>query len=163
MKSIIKPPVLRRGDVIGICAPASAPDSRQDLESGVRYLERNGFRVKLGKNVFRRRGYLAGSDVQRASDLNEFFSDRAVHAIFTVRGGYGSNRLLTLLDYASGKPLPPKRKKTWRELKTLLRGQLRPKKGHSRQVLEWQAPRRKWEESVNVAAQDYELSVYLSS
>ncbi len=99
MATIVKPPRLRRGDVIGVCAPASSASAREDLESGVRYLEKMGFRVRLGRNVHRRRGYLAGSDAERASDINDFFSDRTVKAIFTVRGGYGSGRILSLLDY----------------------------------------------------------------
>jgi len=99
MIRILKPPRLRPGDTIGICAPASPPGSLSHLESGIRYLERIGFRVKLGAHMYRKRGYLAGSDLQRASDLNAMFSDRSVRAIFTVRGGYGSQRILSLLDY----------------------------------------------------------------
>jgi len=99
MNRIIKPPRLRPGDVIGICAPASPPGSPNSLEHGIRYLEGVGFRVKLGKNIFCQRGYLAGTDVQRASDVNAMFADKSVKAIFTVRGGYGSHRILPLLDY----------------------------------------------------------------
>ena len=95
----MKPPRLRPGDTIGICAPASPPASLSHLDAGIRYLERIGFRVKLGTHIYRKRGYLAGSDLQRASDLNAMFSDRSVKAIFTVRGGYGSHRILSLLDY----------------------------------------------------------------
>jgi len=99
MIRIIKPPRLRPGDTIGICAPASPPGSLSHLESGIRYLERLGFRVKPGPHIYRTRGYLAGSDAQRASDLNMMFSDKSVRAIFTVRGGYGSHRILPLLDF----------------------------------------------------------------
>jgi len=94
---IIKPERLRSGDLIGVCAPASPPC---DLERGLRYLERLGFRVELGKTVHGRLGYLAGSDAGRAADLNNFFADRKVKAIFTARGGYGSHRILRLLDYS---------------------------------------------------------------
>ncbi len=97
---ITKPKHLRPGDVIGICAPASPPATESDLEKGIRYLERAGFRVEVGKNVHRRRGYLAGSDAQRLSDLHSLFASRHVRAIFTARGGYGSQRLLSLIDYS---------------------------------------------------------------
>ena len=52
------------------------------------------------RNILRKRGYLAGTDSQRASDLNELFANPKVRAIFTVRGGYGSHRILPLLKYA---------------------------------------------------------------
>jgi muramoyltetrapeptide carboxypeptidase len=92
---------LRRGDVIGLVAPASPPRTRQRVEAGVRYLEALGYRVKLGRHVDAKRGYLAGSDGERLEDLNAMFRDRQVRAIFAVRGGYGSPRLLPFLDYAA--------------------------------------------------------------
>jgi muramoyltetrapeptide carboxypeptidase len=95
----IKPRRIKHGDVIGVCAPASSPASTEKLNKGITYLERCGFRVELGKNVLKKYGYLAGSDSQRAADLNNFFADPKVKAIFTLRGGYGSHRILPLLDY----------------------------------------------------------------
>ncbi len=96
---IIKPNQLRRGDIIGICAPASPPASDANLNRGIIYLEQLGFRIELGKNVLRKNGYLAGTDKQRAADLNSLFANPNVMAIFSVRGGYGSHRILPLLDY----------------------------------------------------------------
>jgi len=58
-----------------------------------------GYRVKPGKNLFQRNAYLAGSDEQRASDLNEMFEDNEVHAIIAQSGGYGSSRILPMLDF----------------------------------------------------------------
>jgi muramoyltetrapeptide carboxypeptidase len=58
-----------------------------------------GLRSKVGRHVASRYGYLAGTDQQRASDLNEMFDDNEVRAIFSVRGGWGSARLLPLLDW----------------------------------------------------------------
>ena len=98
---IIKPKRLRPGDVIGICAPSSPPSSDKSVEKGITYLEGIGFRVEVGKNIFRKSGYLAGSDAQRAADLNSMFANPKVRAIFTVRGGYGAHRILPLLDYNS--------------------------------------------------------------
>jgi len=103
---ILTPPILKRGDIIGICAPASAPDTTATLDAGIRYLERLGYRIKLGRNVHRKRGYLAGTDAQRAADLNSLFGDPRVKAIFTVRGGYGSHRILPLLNYRAIKRNP---------------------------------------------------------
>src|SRR5258706_13155270 len=87
---ILKPPALKHGDVIGICAPASAPDTSEALEKGIRYLELLGYRIVLGKNIYKKHGYLAGTDRERAADVNALFTDSRVKAIFPVRGGYGS-------------------------------------------------------------------------
>jgi len=95
---VIKPPRLRKGDVIGVIAPAS-PMKPELLEAGVRYLEGLGYRVKLGKYIFEKHGYLAGTDAQRANDFNSMFRNRRVNAIICARGGYGTPRLLRLIDY----------------------------------------------------------------
>lgn len=97
---IIKPKALRPGDVIGICAPASPAPSHDLIEKGIGYLERIGYRVKLGANLFKQRGYLAGTDEQRAADLHALFRDKQVNAIIALRGGFGSQRILPLLDYS---------------------------------------------------------------
>jgi muramoyltetrapeptide carboxypeptidase len=97
---IRKPAPLRRGDGIGVVAPAGAVDEAS-LEAGVRVLETAGFRVRLGKAVRKKSGFLAGSDAERAADLHDMFCDPEVKAIITARGGYGSGRLLPLLDPAA--------------------------------------------------------------
>jgi muramoyltetrapeptide carboxypeptidase len=95
----IRPPALRKGDVIGVCAPASPPLRDGDLQKGIAYLEGLGYRVEPGRNLHKKDGYLAGSDEGRAADLNRFFRDRKVRAIISIRGGYGSMRILNMLDY----------------------------------------------------------------
>ena len=96
---IIKPKRLRQGDVIGICAPAGPLASPDLLTPGIRYLEQLGYRIELSSNLYRKHGYLAGSDAQRVADLHELFTNKHVKAIFAARGGYGSHRILPLLDY----------------------------------------------------------------
>lgn len=103
---LLKPKAIKQGDVIGVIAPASAPASQDKIDKGAEYLERLGYRVKLGKNVRAIRGYLAGTDQQRAADINEMFGDKRVKAIMVVRGGYGSPRLLPLIDYGLVKRNP---------------------------------------------------------
>jgi muramoyltetrapeptide carboxypeptidase len=95
----IKPDRLGRGDLIGIVAPASAPPVPKAVERAVETLTAAGFRVRHGPNVRKRLGFLAGSDRERAADLMGMFQDRRVKAILCVRGGYGSSRLLPLLDF----------------------------------------------------------------
>ncbi len=96
---IIKPERLKTGDVIGIISPASSPDDLSKINKGITYLESLGYRVEVGKNVGQQEGYLAGSDTQRLSDLHDMFKNKNVKAIFTLRGGYGSTRLLDKIDY----------------------------------------------------------------
>lgn len=95
----LKPPRLNFGDTIGIIAPASAPPDPKAIDRSITALERLGFKPKLAPNVRKRWGFLAGSDRDRAADLMKMFLDRKVNAIICVRGGYGTARLLPLLDY----------------------------------------------------------------
>jgi muramoyltetrapeptide carboxypeptidase len=95
----IIPDRLNTGDTIGIIAPASAPPDPKNIDRSVAVLHRLGFRTKLAPNVRKRWGFLAGSDRDRASDLMKMFTDRKVKAVICVRGGYGTARLLPLLDY----------------------------------------------------------------
>jgi muramoyltetrapeptide carboxypeptidase len=90
---------LAPGDTIGLIAPSSAPIDPKAVDRSVAYLERRGFRVKVGKNARARRGFLAGHDRGRAADLMEMFQDRKVDGIICIRGGYGAARVLPLLDY----------------------------------------------------------------
>ena len=94
-----KPDRLISGDTIGIIAPASAPPDPKNIDRSVAVLERMGFKTRLAPNVRKRWGFLAGSDRDRASDLMRMFSDPKIKAIICVRGGYGTARLLPLLDY----------------------------------------------------------------
>ncbi len=96
---IIKPKRLKPGDAIGIISPASSPDDLTKINSGVKYLEKLGYRVEVGKNVGSQEGYLAGSDTQRLADLHYMFKNKQIKAIFSIRGGYGSGRLLDKIDY----------------------------------------------------------------
>ena len=50
-------------------------------------------------HVLDRDDILAGSDRQRAEELQAFFADPDIRAIFVARGGYGSGRILPLLDF----------------------------------------------------------------
>jgi muramoyltetrapeptide carboxypeptidase len=96
---IIKPPALMPGDTVGVVATAAAVDCA-GLDLGTKALSHLGFRIKLSPRILDRAGILAGSDRSRADQLTAFFRDPEVKAIFGARGGYGSGRLLPLLDFA---------------------------------------------------------------
>ena len=96
----IKPRALKPGDTVGVVSPASAID-REHLERGVTALKRLGFRVKVSRHALERSAIVAGPDAMRASELQAFFADPEVDAIFAARGGYGAGRILPLLDFAA--------------------------------------------------------------
>jgi muramoyltetrapeptide carboxypeptidase len=103
---LLKPPRLHRGDLIGLVSPASAPSSAEKIEKAVRYLESLSYRTIVGRHALAQRGYLAGTDHQRASDLNEMLNNRNVKAVIALRGGYGTPRLLPLVDYRAARKNP---------------------------------------------------------
>lgn len=93
------PERLSPGDTAGIIAPASAPPDRKAIDRSLEAVERLGFKPLLASNARKRLGFLAGTDRERAQDLMRMFTTRGVKAIFCVRGGYGSARLLSRLDF----------------------------------------------------------------
>ena len=95
----VKPPRLRKGDLIGLVSPASTPTPLEKIEGSVRYLEALGYNVKVGQHAAKVWGYLAGTDAERAEDFNGMIRDPEVNAIFALRGGYGTPRLLPLIAY----------------------------------------------------------------
>ncbi|HTR42607.1 MAG TPA: LD-carboxypeptidase [Pseudomonadales bacterium] len=97
--NLVKPNRLRPGDVVGIVAPGSAPDNPEDFGRYIHAIGKRGFKPRLAPNVRKRLGYLSGDDQARASDLMGMFADPEVKAIICARGGYGSARLLGMLDY----------------------------------------------------------------
>lgn len=97
--SILKPPRLKFGDTVGLISPAGLVDQKTVDEFG-QILLQLGLKVKLGKHILDRYGYLAGKDIDRADDVNAMFADTSVQGIFTMAGGWGCNRILPLLDYS---------------------------------------------------------------
>lgn len=92
------PPRLRRGDTIGIVAPASHFD-RQSFARGIEVLESMGFQTYLPDLIYEKSGKRAGVDHRRAELVNRLFVDPKIQGIVCARGGYGSLRILELLDY----------------------------------------------------------------
>ena len=97
---VLKPPKLKSTSHIRIIAPASAPNLKS-LTAGVTRLKKLGFKVTLGENIRKTKqiGYLSAPDIDRARELNSAFLDDSVDAIFCARGGFGSLRILPLIDY----------------------------------------------------------------
>ncbi len=95
----VRPLRLQPGDTVGLVDPASALWEPVRVEIVEESLAALGFKTKRGANLLARRGYFAGTDEQRAADLNAMFADPDVRAIHCIRGGWGCARLLPLLDW----------------------------------------------------------------
>lgn len=95
---LLIPPRLLPGDTIGIVAPAGHFNTDTFLK-GVTVLESMGFRVHIPDGVFRQSGYFAGTDSQRAGLLTRLFENDFIKAIVCARGGFGSIKILPLLDF----------------------------------------------------------------
>lgn len=95
------PPSLKPGDTVGIIATARMiPEIK--LKSSLKALEEWGLKYKLGKNLFEAANQFAGTDAQRAEDLQTMLEDDSVKAILCARGGYGTQRIIDQVDF---KPL----------------------------------------------------------
>lgn len=95
---MIKPPFLKNGDTIAIVAPARWID--QELyPSIIQQIEDEGYKVILGKSTYLQHGPFAGTDDERQSDLQEMLDNPEVKAIFCLRGGYGTIRIIDDISF----------------------------------------------------------------
>lgn len=95
----MKPAPLRSGDTVMFVAPSGALKNTLGLKEQEEKWRSMGFRVVMPQHLDRRLSYLAGTDDERADELNLAFRDPAVKAVFPVRGGFGLTRILDRLDY----------------------------------------------------------------
>jgi muramoyltetrapeptide carboxypeptidase len=101
----VKPPALRDGATIAIVAPSSPPQVRSGIEQASAYFERRGYHLLFGPHHRRVHGYLAGTDEQRAADVQWALSEPGIDMVHCLEGGYGAARLYPLIDWdAIGEP-----------------------------------------------------------
>ena len=101
----IFPKRLEKGDVIGLITPGG-PIVKEQLDKAIGKLEKLGFKTYYKDSVLSQYGYFAGPDQERADELMHMFTNKEVDGILCVRGGYGSIRILDLLDYEQIKKNP---------------------------------------------------------
>ncbi|WP_339922919.1 LD-carboxypeptidase [uncultured Cyclobacterium sp.] len=100
------PNALKPGDLVGLVSPSSATADLMQFTFAKEAMEGLGFKVIEGKHLRNRNGHLAGTDKERAADLNEMFANKMVKAIICIRGGSGASRILPLIDYENIKKNP---------------------------------------------------------
>ncbi len=101
MTALLRPAVPARGARVALVAPAGPLSGEDILERAEENVRSLGWEPVRGINALNKTSYLAGSDDERRDDLNCALSDSGIDAIWCLRGGYGSMRLLPSLEYAA--------------------------------------------------------------
>ena len=96
---MIKAKHLEKGNTIGVVSPASPSENRSEIDRAKEYLENLGYKVVIGRNVNKTKGFTAASEQERADDINEMFAREDIDAILVTQGGYGSAQIIDKLDY----------------------------------------------------------------
>lgn len=100
------PPYLKKGDCIGIVAPAGFMPLDK-METCVNTLQDWGYTVRLGATTHSQSSnYFSGTDEERLNDLQEMLDDKEVNAILCARGGYGVSRIIDKLSFKKFKKHP---------------------------------------------------------
>ena len=94
---MLKGKKIKKGDTIGIVAPAGNAEKKNILKA-TKILKELGYNVVLSKNIFDSWFSFAGKDKNRISEINDFFGNPNIDVILCLRGGYGSIRIIEELD-----------------------------------------------------------------
>lgn len=97
---------LKKNDTVGIIAPAGFIKKEEELEHAFSLLKNWGLQIKLAENLFNKHHHFAGTDKERITDFQSFLDDESIKAIWCVRGGYGSVRIIDKLDFTKFKNNP---------------------------------------------------------
>ena len=96
---IVSPPALAVGARVALLSPAGPLAGDEDLERAMRNARTLGWEPHASPHALAREGYLGGDDASRLADLNAAIRDPRIDAIWCLRGGYGSMRVLDAIDY----------------------------------------------------------------
>jgi len=99
------PPYLKKGDVIGITAPAGFITLPQ-IQPAVQLMESWGYKIKIGATIGQRQNTFGGSDEERTADLQHMLDDPTIKAIMCARGGHGLVRIIDNLNWTTFKNHP---------------------------------------------------------
>lgn len=106
-EKLVSPPYLQKGDTIAIVAPAGILKNRQaTIVKAKKLAESWGLHVSIGNNIYNNNYHFAGTDNERAKDFQTALDDPSIKAIWAARGGYGSVRILDVLDFSKFKQNP---------------------------------------------------------
>ena len=97
---MIIPNKLNIGDKVGLVSTARHI-SIEELNPAIRVLKEWGLELVFGSNIFSKSNQFAGTDIQRASDIQSMIDDKSIKAIICTRGGYGTARIIDLIDFTA--------------------------------------------------------------
>lgn len=100
-----QPPFLKTGDTILVIGTARARDKVQ-IEPAITILKSWGLKVELGKNLFKKHHQFAGTDEQRAADLQWAIDHKKAKAVLIAGGGYGTLKIIDKVNFNSIKKNP---------------------------------------------------------
>ena len=104
---LIQPPYLQIGDSVAIVAPSGVLKHKEkEIKLAKDLLESWGLKVKIGNHVFSKSNHFAGTDHERAQDLQNVMDNPNIKAIWSARGGYGTVRILDMLDFSGFRSNP---------------------------------------------------------
>lgn len=89
---------LNFGDCISIISPSS-PTPKKIIDESLKKICSLNFNYKIYSHLFDEKNYLAGEDKDRAKDFNDALCDKTSKGILFMRGGYGSMRILDLINF----------------------------------------------------------------
>jgi muramoyltetrapeptide carboxypeptidase len=99
-RPMVKPKALKPGDTVGLITPSSYVFDTWRIDLAAARLEASlGVKCKTGRFVKSRHGYMAGTEKERLEDFHAMFADTSVAGVFCLEGGYGTERLLSGIDY----------------------------------------------------------------
>ncbi len=104
-KPMTTPPALQKGDTIAIVATARK-NIDDNLKPAIDLLHSWGLEIVIGSSIGLDDNQLAGTDEQRAADFQQQLDNPNIKAIWCVRGGYGTVRMIDLLDFTQFKKNP---------------------------------------------------------
>ncbi len=97
---------INKGDTIALTVMSSIVGDFNQVDSFVKMLQKEGYKVKCGECIYSKDGFLAGTDQKRANELMSFFLDDEIKGILCYKGGYGAQRILPYLDFKEIKKHP---------------------------------------------------------
>ena len=96
---MIIPPKLNRGDKVALIATARHI-SKNELLPAIEVIHKWGLQIEYGENLFKIHNQFAGSEKERSDDLQKMLDDKSIKAVFCVRGGYGTVRIIDKIDFS---------------------------------------------------------------
>src|SRR4051812_48107261 len=100
------PPYLKKGDVIGIVAPAGYMPVEK-MQNCIETFDAWGYTVQLGATTHSQsQNYFSGTDDERLGDLQRMMDDKKIKVILCARGGYGVSRIIDQINFNSFKKHP---------------------------------------------------------